>query len=104
MHLRPTGVPRGPQRPADRAGGAWVAVQPERAARAVALVVGEHPYAAMRPDPSEEPTDEARPVPAPHRPLAEHERLAGVPRVGVEAIEPAEVRKARVEVRADPVD
>src|SRR5215217_4623713 len=80
---------------------ARVAVQPERAVRQRALVVEGHPHARVAPDPAEEPGDEAGVVGAPQRPFPESERLAR--EVAIEVLEPLEVRKAAVEVRADPV-
>src|SRR6186997_1949824 len=79
------------QQPTQHARGARVVRQAERAVGLLALVVDEHPHQRMRARPGEQARHEAGIVAAPHRPLAEHERLAKALDARVEALEPGEV-------------
>src|SRR4051812_1457628 len=75
------------QRAPHHPGGARIAEQAELRRRRVALVVAEHLYARVGGHPGEEASHERGVVAAPHRPLAEHERLVAVELGVIEAVE-----------------
>src|SRR6202034_24370 len=81
---------------ADRPNRGRVLREQQLARRAIALVVENHLHALVRVDEVEELIDEAGAVALPHRPLGEHERLAG--ELVVEPLQPGEVREGAVEI------